>query len=866
MTDVKFSLFTKDSGFLTKRMRLEGWRLVKDVSECWLSAGRVEVVDIAFNKLPDFLDSVEQSQAVSWGIPSCNSVLIVAQKYFVEGGDAICRTRDFFEFPAGPGVLMLDNDSGLSPVELEKVLFEVCPELGSAARIMRPSCSAGIYNDEELLTSADAGRLYVLVSDARDIPRAGEVLFQRLILKGFGEIKISRAGLMLLRSSIDESVFQPERLDFVAPPVLDSGLTRRAKPAGYIDGVILDTLTALPDLSGAEERRFDAIAGGLKAQYELEADRIKEIYLVTEIGRLVEEHKLSRATAEKVICARLSGSLDENDVLYFDKAGSVKVADVLAAPEKYNRETLADPAEPEYGGGRCKAMFFSNDGKAIIRSFAHGGQVYYLGKVNQLEIARGARAEVGDKEPDIPDWPTMDHKAYRGFAGDFVRLATRKSEADPAAVLLTFLVRFGVECSRGKSMAVGDTQHRPVLASVIVGSSGKSRKGTSAKPVQKLFAFDHLCPDFGFWESARVSNGPFSSGEGIIYAVRDKVMKWDLKEQTEMMVDPGVEDKRLFVLDEEFGGVLANTKRDGNTLSMIIRMAWDTGDLDPLTKNNKICATGSRVGWISHITLNELYTKLPASEGFNGFGNRILWGLSRRNKLVAVPEPMPEIELEELQRRLLSVLRASIGDISIKLSPGALAAWKDRYYADLTQDRPGLSGCITNRGEAQVLRLAMLYAMLDSESIIRLEHLEAGLAVWDYCRKSAHYIFGGMETDGTAQTILEALMEQDLTGKDLYALFNNNRSKKRLETALSELLASGQVVCEKVSGKRGAPTNVYCFVENPYEINEKNELNLPEPPVDLFNSLNSFNSLSGDEKKEEISLAPTGSDNLFESL
>ena len=65
---------------------------------------------------------------------------------------------------------------------------------------------------------------------------------------------------------------------------------------------------------------------------------------------------------------------------------------------------------------------------------------------------------------------------------------------------------------------------------------------------------------------ARVSPGPLSSGEGLIYAVRDEVTAWKVDKKTgegeEIVSDPGVEDKRLFILDEEFSSALIASKRE----------------------------------------------------------------------------------------------------------------------------------------------------------------------------------------------------------------------------------------------------------------------------------------------------------------
>jgi hypothetical protein len=37
------------------------------------------------------------------------------------------------------------------------------------------------------------------------------------------------------------------------------------------------------------------------------------------------------------------------------------------------------------------------------------------------------------------------------------------------------------------------------------------------------------------------------------------------------------------------------------------------------------------------------------------------------------------------------------------------------------------------RAPAQVLRLSMMYALLDMSTTIRKEHLEAALEIWRYC-------------------------------------------------------------------------------------------------------------------------------------
>lgn len=138
---------------------------------------------------------------------------------------------------------------------------------------------------------------------------------------------------------------------------------------------------------------------------------------------------------------------------------------------------------------------------------------------------------VGPPPPDTDDltlkeWPRFSWDACPGLLGDFVRLATRNSEADPAAVCITALVRFGAEVHSyggrsglGPHFYIGETIHPPRLFAVICGNSSKARKGTSRHPMTKLLGREHCQPaDLKAWGvalPARESGGPLSTGEGL---------------------------------------------------------------------------------------------------------------------------------------------------------------------------------------------------------------------------------------------------------------------------------------------------------------------------------------------------------------
>jgi hypothetical protein len=138
----------------------------------------------------------------------------------------------------------------------------------------------------------------------------------------------------------------------------------------------------------------------------------------------------------------------------------------------------------------------------------------------------------------------------------------------------------------------------------------------------------------------------------------------------------------------------------------------------------------------------------------------------------------------------------------------ATALWHD-VYPDLTRDAPGLFGSLTARSEAQVLRLSMVYALLDCSAEIQPVHLTAALALWNYSEDSVRYIFGERLGDPIADRLLDALRTSgELTETELHNLFKRNQRAERIHQALQLLQSTGLAVVEEhPSG--GRPTRVW---------------------------------------------------------
>jgi len=374
-------------------------------------------------------------------------------------------------------------------------------------------------------------------------------------------------------------------------------------------------------------------------------------------------------------------------------------------------------------------------------------------------------------------------EAYYGLAGDLIKLIEPHTEAHPAALLLQLLVAAGNVIGPGPHFVAEADRHRLNLFGILVGETSKGRKGSSWSQIRRLF--DQVDPE---WGQDRVTSG-LSSGEGLIWHVRDATA---LAGDPKAGADPGVADKRLFVIESEFASVLRLIGREGNTLSAVIRNAWDLGDLRTLTKSNPTRATGAHISMIGHITRAELLRYLATTDAVNGFANRLIFIWVSRSKVLPEGGSLRDCDLAEPVRRLEhAVMQARCVD-ELRRDDEARELWGN-VYPELSEGKPGLLGAVIARAEAQVMRLACIYALLDEASVIRAEHLTAAIALWDYSEESARYIFGERLGDPLADDILSILRAEPegLTRDQLRDQFSRHKGAADLDRALQSLVELG---------------------------------------------------------------------------
>jgi hypothetical protein len=408
----------------------------------------------------------------------------------------------------------------------------------------------------------------------------------------------------------------------------------------------------------------------------------------------------------------------------------------------------------------------------------------------EARIDRAPTADRGvpfePKEPDAVPWPEPLSFAVRiGLAGDFLDLVEPQTEADPAAVLIDLLVRIGNAVGRGPHFVVSGDRHAGNLYALIVGATAQGRKGSSAAFPRRLLELADPT-----WAEACVLGG-LSSGEGVIWRVRDATDTGRTDKDGSPIIEPGVQDKRLLCIETELARTLRATGRRDSTLGPVLRQAWDGHRLASMTKT-PYRASDAHVSLVAHVTPGEFISLVRSDDIKGGTFNRCLFVASRRQRSLPFGGEVDEVAFAGIAARLqrcLSRARERSGAMGFSLL--AQEVWPSLYERLQADEKaPGMVGELLGRATSQVRRLAMVFAIVDEQEHVDVRHLDAAAEVWRYSVATMRFVFG----DGTGNRVADRILgelrgnpEQGIDRTAMHELFDRHVTAADIDAALALL-------------------------------------------------------------------------------
>lgn len=356
--------------------------------------------------------------------------------------------------------------------------------------------------------------------------------------------------------------------------------------------------------------------------------------------------------------------------------------------------------------------------------------------------------------------PELADAALAGPIGEAVAICAPECEAAPVSILLPALAIFGCMMGRRVTQDIGGTMHYHNLFGMLVGDTGEGRKGTGNAVAHRVMRL----VDVAFM-TANVAGG-LSSGEGVIMRVADP------KAPDGGGVVP-LRDTRLHIAEEEAGTVFTRMKREGNSLSGVLRQAWDGRTLSTLTVKDGggLVAKEPHISCVMQVTGDELRKGLGDIELVNGFVNRFLVCYTERVRLLPFGRPVDPARLRQPVAHLQAALATLTATDAVELGWTAAATemFSDSIYPSL-RPLPGRLAAMTARGAPIIRRLAGIYCMSRGDFTMSAADLVSAKAIWDYSVASIQYVYGDGMLSAVAQRMLDALTEADDAGLTLTAL------------------------------------------------------------------------------------------------
>ena len=354
------------SGIIAKTKGLdENNNLITLQGAKMIQNGIATKVNCNLSELPEVLQDIEHYECLCHGIysgsDSQKQIVTKAVKEFEYPTDdnVIPKTKDYFHYP-NQALMMFDIDGYDGNLdEILNIIYEVLPEFKDCAKVISESSSASIYKDDTLLSNNSNYHIYFVAKNVKDsnYKTFANIIFNKLWLAGYGKINLDKNKFPLLRTVIDESVFSPERPDFVNC-ICEKGLQQKRITPYYIEGNALDI--DIKSMNAQEWNQVKSLQHSAKEKYIF-----KHEVNIQNRKQLCIDRGLSESQSKYIIENEDNGILQNNYELKGINGDIILVKDLLDNSEDY------DGTEFTIG------YFYWNKGlNPFIKSYKNGGRTY----------------------------------------------------------------------------------------------------------------------------------------------------------------------------------------------------------------------------------------------------------------------------------------------------------------------------------------------------------------------------------------------------------------------------------------------------------------------------------------------------------
>lgn len=382
--------------------------------------------------------------------------------------------------------------------------------------------------------------------------------------------------------------------------------------------------------------------------------------------------------------------------------------------------------------------------------------------------------------------------AFGGNLGAAVDDLAKSTTASPVGLLVSLTAIAGAVMAT-KTEYFGE-QTSSFMA-LLVGESGTGKKGTAMDAAWRALTAENV------WGSEPVSLlSGLGSGEAIV---------GHMSRQAKHGLARGI------VWAPELSEVLIVGRREGSTLTTVLRNAFDRTALMNITKSAtvEVPRDSYQLGALAGVTPDELRSLLSAgTEMTNGFAGRWLSvPVTGRDDQGVTGKVAPSIR-PELAEQFRYALEQRAGQRHRPILPDDDALDRLSAYYRFLAALPGASGVLARRYATIAARVALVHSSLEMDDTIPLVHVDRAIALTEYSRTGIPWVYGmSAVVSGKASRALQWLTtKSELTRSGLSLRMFGRRSDGRVDDAIEALVRAGlvEIVTGSTTTKGGRPSKV----------------------------------------------------------
>lgn len=386
----RISILSDSRGSLTKHFTLDENDILIKTSPDHIVSGTIDTVEVDSSGLVELIKSLNQSQCLCLGALQDYSKQSTIKCQAMASDGSPTRAKKFLDYRGGNSWCLFDIDnSGKSPLEMIDLLSTIDPQIKTASLVVSPSSSSYLYKSDGSAI-VEEGNYHIFVECEGNSVEYANLIFNRLILAGYGRAFVTSAGTITIKTVIDKAVNSFEREIYVASPVVsDNLISKRAEYLQYQEGHVVD-VAKLPVMSKEEELELRQLYIDLRQTVATEAEekrseynekRAKDRARVNGTSKLYELAGISDQVTTYSKAGIPIVELLSNDIIYNNEGEQFFVRDLLIDPVEEPLK-LPDVEDPWVRGNKELNQVGKGVATALpgfkIYSHNHAGLLYLI--------------------------------------------------------------------------------------------------------------------------------------------------------------------------------------------------------------------------------------------------------------------------------------------------------------------------------------------------------------------------------------------------------------------------------------------------------------------------------------------------------